>query len=217
MLKIIPSILTDSTTELNDILAVAEGVVDRVQIDIVDGVFASNKTIEPIALESIDTDLNLDFHLMVKEPTAWLEQCVRSGADRVIGQIEMMKSQTDFVGKATELGLSIGLAIDLDTPVEKIDNSIINNLDVILVMSVKAGRGGQEFDPKSLDKIKELNKIRSKDSSPFKICDDGGVSLEWIDDEARLGVDEVVVGRRLFDGDLGVNIKKYMKTAYGNN
>lgn len=214
MINIIPSILTDDPDEAKEMLARCEGVVDRVQIDVIDGVFADNKTIDPLVLVDIETDLRLDFHLMVKEPVNWVEKCANVGADRIIGQIEMMSDQIEFVGKVQETGASIGLAIDLDTKVSKLDSTILNNLDVVLVMSVKAGFGGQKFDGRVLDKIKILDEIRVRDDTPFKICDDGGIVLDKIDDVRRELVDEVSIGRRLFKGDLSENVEKFVKFAY---
>ena len=214
MLEIIPSVLTSSLKELEDMLAQAEGVVERVQIDIVDGQFAKNKTIDPSSLAEIETNLKLDFHLMVKEPINWVEKCAGSGADRIIGQIEMMRDQIDFVAKVQEVGASVGLAIDIDTPASELDPVILTSLDVVLVMSVPAGFGGQKFDERALDKIKRLGEIRKKGKTPFKIMDDGGITLGKIDDTRRVGVDEVVIGQRVFQGDIAQNIERFRKAAY---
>ncbi|OGM11991.1 hypothetical protein A2Z22_04900 [Candidatus Woesebacteria bacterium RBG_16_34_12] len=217
MIEIIPAILTSDPQELKDLLIRCEDAsVGRVQIDIVDGVFAKNKTIDPSVILNLNLDLNLslDFHLMVKEPINWIERCVSVGADRIIGQVEMMSNQVEFVGKVTEIGTKVGLAIDLDTPVSNLDSVILTNLDVVLVMSVSAGFGGQKFDEKALDKIKKLDEIRARDDTPFRICDDGGIVLEWIDDSRREGADEVSIGRRLFKGDLKKNVERFQKAAY---
>ena len=214
MVKIIPAILTNNPEELREKVNLAEGVVDRVQIDIVDGVFANNKTVDPVSLESLETDLNLDFHLMVKEPTNWVERSVRAGADRIIGQIEMMENQVNFVRKVSEVGLSVGLAIDLGTPVSSLDPTILTNLDVVLVMAVSAGFGGQKFDAKALDKVKQLDEIRVRDETPFTICVDGGETEDVIDETHFAGADEVAIGRRIFKGSITQNIKKFQKAAY---
>lgn len=211
MVEVIPAILTASPDELATMLETYEGKVNRVQIDIIDGQFADNKTVEPTALESIDTSLLLDFHLMTKEPINWVEKCVRGGADRIIGQIEMMESQHDFVGKVQEVGAYVGLAIDLDTDLSKLDPTMLNNLDVVLAMSVKAGFGGQEFDDKVIDKIKKLDEIRLRDQTPFKIIVDGGVGEENIESLRKIGVDEVAIGKSIFKGDIGDNIEKLTK------
>lgn len=219
MIQIIPAVLTNDSDKLKEMFARLEnvcstspGLIDRVQIDIIDGVYADNKTVEPDVLVDIDTNFKLDFHLMVKEPVNWVEKCVNAGANRIIGQIEMMSDQVEFVGKVQEVGALIGLAIDLDTPTSKLDPVILNNLDVVLVMSVRAGFGGQEFDPSIFEKLDKLDEIRVRDDTPFRICVDGGIAPGNIRDLKRGLVDEVAMGRRLFKGSIDDNIKRYQKT-----
>jgi ribulose-phosphate 3-epimerase len=222
VIEIIPAILTDNVADFEErIRAIGEAVdvnganIKRVQIDIIDGDFADNKTIDPANIVGTDTNLSLDFHLMVKEPINWIEKCANAGADRIIGQIEKMDSQVDFVGKVQETGLYVGLAVDLETPVANLDPTILTNVDVVLLMAVKAGWGGQKFDTRVLAKIKELDEIRVRDSTPFKICVDGGETEEVIDDTHFAGADEVVVGKRLFQGSLADNINRLQVAAYG--
>lgn len=224
MVEIIPAILTDSVTEFEEKIGRVNEAVDanganikRVQVDIIDGIFANNKTVDPANLVGIDTNLSLDFHLMVKEPVNWVEKCARAGADRIIGQIEMMKSQVEFVEKVAQAGLYVGLAIDIATPVSMLDPVVLSNLDVVLVMSVPAGFGGQKFDPRALAKIDELSEIRARDSTPFKICVDGGETQSNIDETHFAGADEVVIGGRLFKGDIAENIKRFELAAHGIN
>ena len=214
MVEVIPAILTASPIEAKELILKLEGVGSRVQIDIVDGVFAEGRTIDPSALSALDTTLKLDFHLMTKEPVDWVERAVRGGADRIIGQIEQMTSQRDFVGKVQEAGVSVGLAVDIDTPISQIEPEILTSLDVVLVMSVKAGRGGQEFKVSALKKVKELAEIRKSDETPFRICVDGGETYSIIDDTHFAGADEIVIGRRLFEGDVAENIKRFEEAAH---
>jgi ribulose-phosphate 3-epimerase len=215
MIEIIPSILSSDPNEARALLSRLEGKVKRAQVDIVDGVFSANKTIDPSALASVETDVLLDFHLMVNEPIHWIEKAVSAMADRIIGQIEMMSDQVAFVGKVQETGRLVGLAIDINTPVDALDPVVLTNLDIVLVMSVKAGFGGQDFEEEALAKIKALNDIRLNDNTPFRICEDGGITLEYIDDVRREGVDEVVIGRRIFEGEIEENIDKFTRAAYG--
>lgn len=217
MLEIIPTILTNDPRELEQLISQAENVVSRVQIDIVDGQFAKNETIDPSVLENIDTNLKLDFHLMTKNPAGWVERCIRGMTDRIFGQIEMMDNQVEFVGKVQEAGAKIGLAVDIDTPISDIDSTILNNLDAVLLMSYPAGVGGQPFDPKVLDKIKKLNAIRGGDKTPFRICVDGGISEKTIGKVRKAGADEVAVGRLIFKGDLSENLIRFRKAANGKN
>ena len=213
IIEIIPSILTSDLKELEALIHKAEREVKRIHIDIIDGVFADNKTIDPLALENIDTSLVLDFHLMVNEPVNWIEKCLRAGADRAIGQIEMMSSVEEFIIKAQSVGISPGIAIDLNTPVERLDQLYLKDLDVVLVMSVAAGFGGQKFDDKALEKIKKLNTLRTLEPDSFRILDDGGVQVEHMADLSKLKVDDVVIGQRIFEGDLRKNIEKYKKAS----
>lgn len=213
MVEIIPSILTKDVNEAIQMIKVCDGITQRVQIDIIDGIFANNVTVKPWELKNLDVFLGLDFHLMVNEPIDWVDRCLGVGADRIIGQIEMMSSQLEFVQKVEEKNLRLGLAIDLSTPVSKINESLFEKLDVVLVMSVNAGFGGQKFDFKVFDKINQLNEIRIKRKTPFRICVDGGETTEVIDDSVRDGADEVVVGRRLFDGDIKENINRYLSAS----
>ncbi|MBI1863602.1 hypothetical protein HYS03_00075 [Candidatus Woesebacteria bacterium] len=195
MVEIIPSILTNDPNELRDLIFAANNKAKRVQIDIIDGKFANNKTIDPSILSHIDTSLFLDFHLMVHEPINWIERCVRANADRIVGQIEMMKSQKDFVEKVLSFNLQVGLALDLQTELTDLNEDLLNDLDVVLLMSVKAGFGGQEFNEGVVKKLKE---IKSIGAHSFKICLDGGVDMQMIPNLEELGVNEVVMGRRWF-------------------
>ena len=216
-MRIIPAILTSDPGELSSMLKRCEGEVDRVQIDIIDGVFANNKTIDPTTLESVETDVFLDFHLMVREPVNWVERCVRAGADRVIGQVEQMEDQIKFLEKVEGAGIRAGLGIDLKTQISSLDPTALNSTDCVLVMSVAAGFGGQEFDVSALDKIGKLSGVRERDNMSFSIIDDGGITLGTVDDAKRAGVDEVVVGKRLFDGDLQKNIERMIKASYARD
>src|SRR5260221_4389995 len=118
-MKIIPSILTNDFIELNDLISKAETAVDRVQIDVLDDQFANNITIDRTVLKNISTFLNLDFHLMVKNPVDWINHCLSGKKNRIIGQIEEMKSQVEFVEEVISLDSTPGLGLDLDTPVSK--------------------------------------------------------------------------------------------------
>ncbi len=215
MVEIIPAILTNDVQEVGKLISIARGVVERVQIDIIDGEFADNKTVLPEDMKDVDLgELKLDFHLMVKEPVEWVERCANFGDDRVIGQVEMMKNQKEFTDKVRQHQLVAGLALDVDTPIEKLENKLLDNLGVVLLMSVKAGFGGQKFDIKVLEKIRELKDLRYRSGTNFSICDDGGITLQLIDDAHYVGADEVSMGRRLFKGDLKKNIQDFQKSAH---
>ena len=222
MLKISPAILTDDSKQAYALIAEVESVldghvakhVDHIQIDIIDGLFADNTTIAPEVLKDVDTPLQLDFQLMVREPINWVERCVNPNTDRIIGHIEQMSNQVEFVKKVQSLCYKIGLALDIKTPVYMLDPVILTNLDTVLVMSVPAGHGGQAFDKRAISKIKELDDIRARDDTPYTITDDGGITFEFVDDLKHAGVDEVAVGQRLYKGNLKKNIEDYITKAY---
>lgn len=215
MITIIPSILTNDPNELREKLTMLEGKVERVQIDIVDGVFVDNKTILPDILESIETNLLIDFHLMVKEPIDWVERCALGMADRIFGQVEHMNSQEEFVGRVQEVGAKVGLAIDLETPATTIDQILISSLDAVLVMAVPAGFGGQAFSGACLSKLRYFHEIRARDDTPFRLCIDGGINESSIIQVVPDVVDEVVVGNSLFNGPIEERIRQLQDAAYG--
>ncbi len=208
-MKIVPAILTNNPSELKVLLNACEEFFERVQLDIIDGVFAANKTIEPSTLGYIETKLALDFQLMVKEPVNWVEKCVRAGADRVIGHIEFMEDQFAFVQKVAEGGTGVGFALDLNTPAENIHPKLLISLDVVLVMSVNAGFGGQDFDERVYAKITKLHKLKQESGSDFAIIVDGGVKPKYIKPLTKLGVSEVVVGRSLLSGKIEENLQQF--------
>lgn len=218
MLEIIPAILTSDPKELEEKIGQAEGLVQRVQIDIIDGFFADNKTVslETVSgvIRNLETNISFDIHLMTKDPIDWTERAAGAMADRIIGQIEMMSNQAEFVGKVTETGEKVGLALDLPTPVSALDQAVLNSLDVVLVMSVKAGFGGQEFDESAVEKIKQLDEIRARDDTPFRICVDGGINEGNITMVRRAGADEVVIGHSLFTNDIAKRFEDLKRAAY---
>ena len=131
MVDVIPSILTADPVEAQEMLLRAEKAAKRISIDIADGEFAANKTIDPTVFAQISVSADLDFQLMVKEPVNWIKKCVDSGADRVVGHVEMMNDQDEFVGELNNLGVASGLALDIDTPVEEIVPGLLGFISVI--------------------------------------------------------------------------------------
>lgn len=207
-MDIVPAILTDNPSLVKQMINDCEEVVERVQVDIIDSVFADNKTVDPSAASYVETNLMLDFHLMVKEPLSWVQKCVLAGADRVIGHIEMMSDQMEFLHTLHEASVRAGLGVDLETPLSAIKEEAFLECDVILVMSVKAGFGGQEFDKKVIEKIKELDQMRKEMGCGYRIIVDGGVNEENIQLLLEAKADEICMGRRLWNGDLGDNVSK---------
>ncbi len=175
MVNIIPAILPKSLEDFNQHFTRVFGMVNRVQVDIVDGIFAPTKTLSPEELASVDTIVEFDAHLMVDEPIRWLERVVAGGFGRVFGQVERMSDNVAFVAAAQVAGLFAGVALDLETPVSELEG-IIMDLDAVLLMSVPAGISEQTFDQRVIKKIEEVRQMREG----LVICIDGGLDVPQI-------------------------------------
>ncbi len=175
MIKIIPAPLVKDLTALEEAIKKVEGLSSKIQIDVVDGKFAPVETVTPEMLQLIDTTAEIEMHLMVDEPINWLGRCVSAGVTSVFGQIEKMSDIQAFITESEAAGLKTGLALDINTPVSKIEDWI-NLVDSVLLMSVPAGAQGQTFDVRVLEKIKT-----AREMSPFvTITIDGGLNEENI-------------------------------------
>lgn len=203
---IIPAILENSILKVQTKLNKIAGLVDRIQIDVVDGVFADNLTVSPVDLLNINFHgLKIDAHLMTEEPMDFLPECsdlaAKSVGVRVIGQIERMGNQAEFISLARELKLAVGLALDFYTPVDAIDKKIALSLDCILLMAVKAGtQGNEKFSATVVNKIMEIKKGPAfrRQAGPLQIIVDGGLSPENIKICKQAGAAEFAVGSYLW-------------------
>ncbi len=199
---IIPTILTADPNQVKKKLTLLKGQVDRVQIDIVDGKFAKNKTIVPSnLLGPIEKDgFDLDFHLMVEDPVAFLENQDWPGETSLItAQIEAAPSQVEFVRQAKEMGFLAGLAVDLKTKITKLEQQALDMADQVLLLGVEAGFSGQKIDSQALSKIKELLVWRKKEQWLFKIGVDGGVDETNLVFCRKMGAEEFFVGSAIWE------------------
>jgi ribulose-phosphate 3-epimerase len=196
MMQIIPAILTDSVQDYEQEveMVVKSGKFERIQVDFVDLDF-DNLTIPVVATYPVDfRPLKFDAHLMTLASNIETEVFYAkvTGYDRIIAQLELLEDQKVFLEWSE--GMTRGLAVDLDTSVEQINDDVLAQLDVVLLMAVEAGFGGQVFDNKVLEKIKSLNRLRRESRLKFRICVDGGVEKLHLPTLEELGVDEVAVG-----------------------
>lgn len=204
---IIPGILENSILEVQTKINRVKGLVDRIQIDIIDGIFADNLTVSPVDLLGIDfAGLSVDIHLMTEEPANFLEESAglmeKCSGVRVIGQIERMGKQAEFITLARKMGLAVGLALDFYTPVDTIDKKIARLLDCVLLMAVKSGTQGKEkFSPAVIGKIQEIKTGVSPThvgETPVRIIIDGGLDPESVRLCRQAGADEFAVGSWLW-------------------
>ena len=189
---IIPAILEENLEEIQKKLEICSSFASDIHIDFIDGEFAENKSfLEFEPFKEYRQRFNLEAHLMVKEPIDYLEKLAEAGFGTFVGHIEMMSDQVEFVAKGEELG-SVALALDLNTPIEEIKINL-DDLDQILLMSVKAGKSGQEFDSSIISKIKSL---REKYLGKIEI--DGGINKNTLPLAKSAGANNFCVTSSLF-------------------
>ena len=203
-----PAILTDSLELVQEQIDLVRSnkKINTVQIDIIDGYFVDNLTITPMDLVDIKFhDLKIDFHLMTEEPLTFAEEIVNHGkyfpVRIVIGQIEKMSSQEDFVSMLENYNIMKGLSLDLFTPHEEILDSVFKKLDAIQLMSIEAGVQGSEFNDLVFKKIEEVKKRAAKINPNLEIIIDGGVKIDNVEKLVEAGVDSVGVGSAIWTSD----------------
>ena len=207
-MQINPAILTDSLATFIQQLDLVKQVpaIKAIQVDIIDAVFADNITINPTDLVDFDfEDLAIDFHLMTEEPMDYVWELIDCGqklpTQSVIGQIEKMSYQLDFLEEIKKAGWQAGLAVNLFTPLENIEENAWEYLDQVLLMAVEAGAQGQAFNSLIFAKIEELKNKIKKSNQQIKIAVDGGIKPEQIKNLQKAGVDQIAVGSALFNAD----------------
>lgn len=178
-------------------LAKNTNLLEAVQIDIVDGIFADNHTFTPQDLVDIDFgNLQIDFHLMTEEPMDYVweleEYCRHLPIRAVFGQIEKMTYQEAFLEEVKKQEWRAGLALNLFTPIESIDENSWEWMDSLLLLGVEAGASGQEQNPFLFEKIKAVRQIILK-NEPVKIFIDGGVNHQNIEQLQKSGINGVTV------------------------
>jgi len=191
--QIIPSVITDNINEVRTKLETVAGASEWVHIDIMDGEFVDEVSIELHELKDIETKLNIDLHLMVTNPLKYLDECKELGVKRVIYHFEAVKEHLEIIEKLNQLGIEKGIALNPETPVKDLEN-IINRFNLVLLLAVNPGRGGQKFIESTLKKIRDLKRM-----SPEKaVAVDGGVNENNIAKISRAGADIFVVGSAVF-------------------
>jgi len=207
-MNIIPAILTKDIADLRHKFEQLQGLTDWVQIDIMDKTLVNNTsiTLEDLSGVEIAKEFSLEAHLMVKNPIQYFEVCKRANIKRVVFHIEAQDTK-NILSKAESFGFERGLALNPETSVEKII-PYINQIDVVVLMSVNPGLQGQAFIEETLEKIKALKNLLAKHlpaGRQVKIEVDGGVNIDNIKSVADTGADYAVVGSGLFTSE---NIKE---------
>jgi len=201
MVKLAPSILSADFACLADDVGRVEPHSDLLHVDVMDGHFVPNLTIGAPVVASLRkrTDLFLDTHLMVTNPGDLLEQFARAGSDRCIVHVECGDPRPLF-DQMRGMGLGVGLTLDPETPFDAVE-PFLAEIDLLLVMSVRPGFGGQEFIPAVLEKVRVARRIIDEQGLATEIEIDGGIHEATIASAAEAGVDIFVAGSAVFGAD----------------
>lgn len=220
-MQLYPSILTDSMTDfVKQLESVKDSeLIDRVHLDVIDGQFVDNITLTPLDLTVLDFgNLGVDFHLMVEEPMDSVFECEAITEylpiKRIIGQVERMSRQADFLHEVHRSGWEAFLGLDLFTPVEEaIDEDSWVDVDGIMLMSIEAGRQEEVFNPQVFHKLKELRAAHPR-AAHIPVIIDGGVKLTNLAQILQHDVNEVSVGSAIWNSSNPImTIEEFFQVA----
>jgi ribulose-phosphate 3-epimerase len=195
---IAPSLLSADFAKLaSEVAEVERAGADWLHVDVMDGHFVPNLTVGPLVVEAIKphTHLPLDCHLMVSRPEDWVEGFAKAGASTITVHAEASVHLHRLLGHIRSLGCKAGVSINPATPVAAIE-PVLDLVDLVLVMSVNPGFGGQAFIEPSLEKVKRLSDLRGKRHYLIEI--DGGINRDTIARARQAGVDVFVAGSAIF-------------------
>ena len=211
-IQISPSILSADFSQLgNEIKRLEEGGADMIHVDVMDGHFVPNLTIGPPVIKSLKkhSSILFDVHLMISPVHKYIESYSDAGADIITIHPEATDDLDSSILKIKELNKKVGVSLNPETKVDIILN-VLDKIDLVLIMSVNPGFGGQKFMPEVLDKIKELKKIQKEKNLNFDIEIDGGINFENSKAAIEAGANILVSGTTIFksnNGDIKKNIE----------
>jgi len=212
--KIAPSILSADFSRLDqEIRAVERAGADLIHVDVMDGHFVPNITIGPLVVNGLRklTSLPLDVHLMIEEPERYIEVFAEAGSSWITVHAEVCRQLKDLVRKIRQLKIRPGVVLNPATPLKRL-SSVLDEIDLVLLMSVNPGFGGQAFMPEVLRKVEGLRKMIDRNGYPIEIEVDGGINLENIGEVSRAGGDIFVLGTGIFKtSDYKATIQKLRK------
>ena len=208
-IQISPSILSADFSQLgNEIKKLEEGGADMIHVDVMDGHFVPNLTIGPPVIKRLRncTKLPFDVHLMISPVHKYIEEYSKAGADIITIHPEATDNLNESINLIRNLNKKIGVSLNPDTKLSVIEN-ILDQIDLVLIMSVYPGFGGQKFMPEVIEKIKNLKKIKEEKKLNFDIEVDGGINFKNSKIVIEAGANILVSGTTIFKENNG-NVKK---------
>ena len=208
-IQISPSILSADFSQLgNEIKRLEEGGADMIHVDVMDGHFVPNLTIGPPVIKALRkyTKLPFDVHLMISPVHKYIEDYAKAGANIITIHPEATNNLKESINLIKKLNVKVGVSLNPDTNINVIEN-ILDQIDLVLVMSVYPGFGGQKFIPEVVKKIENLNKLKKQKNLNFDIEVDGGINFENNKIVIKAGANIQVSGTTIFKENNG-NIKK---------
>jgi len=210
-IQISPSILSADFSQLgNEIKRLEEGGADMIHVDVMDGHFVPNLTIGPPVIKALrkQCSIKFDVHLMISPVHKYIEAYADAGADIITIHPEATENLEESISKIKSLNKKVGVSLNPESKLDLITNNL-EKIDLVLIMSVNPGFGGQKFMPEVLDKVKQLKEIKSKRNMNFDIEIDGGINFDNCQSAIEAGANILVSGTTVFksnNGDIKKNI-----------
>jgi len=207
MIKLAPSILSADFAHLGEQIAeVTRAGADYIHVDVMDGHFVPNITIGAPVVASIRrvTSLPLDVHLMIEHPERYISEFINAGADIITVHVEASAHLLSTIQAIKEQGVKAGVSLNPPTPLSAVDE-FIHHVDLVLIMSVNPGFGGQSFIPETLPRIANMRKILDNRKPGVELEVDGGINAENAPDIVKAGADVLVAGNSVFRAEEGIS------------